>query len=446
VNRGQARTIELAALYGLPFIVGLYYIAAVQAIAYSPDGAFRAYLAAGDLRAGLPGSGLAGSSPAPLWVFFLAAADGLGLDLLLSSKILSLIFCCFALLGMYLFTSTLIGDRIAGLLATLVVALDPWLLQAGPSGTSAGLALALSVGSLFFIHRGDFALGSLFAGLTSIVFWQAGALLPLIVAVIVRSHGLSPAAFRRIAGALVVYAAALLPWVLAAFLGDRPLLPGFVSGLDGLPLPAGRWAVLITGAGVGLLAAISPPVRHDGVRYPVTSRLPYWGWTAWLALCAWLWDPWFLILMIPVFFALMADGLSHLVASRAGSAIQYLAAIVAVSAVLVAVQQTLFLLSTRPAIAASLERGEETALASAWLRGSLRPSQSVEAEPQWQVSYLLGRRVDPIGRRSGSSPDVVLLADSALAGYREVYRPLPAPEGGGGPRLAVFLKQRDIKE
>jgi hypothetical protein len=446
MNEGPARALTLLARYGLPAVVGLYYVAALQAIAYSPDGAYRGYLAAIDLRAGGPPILAGASTLAPLWVLLLAAADALGIDLLLGSKILSLVFCCFGLLGMYLFASTLIGDRITGLLATLVAAVDPWLLQAGPSGTSTGLALALSVGSLFFMVRRDFALGSFFAGLTAAVFWQGGVLMMLIAALITRSHGFSRASLRRVAGALAVFTSALVPWVIAALLQERSPVPEFLSGSEPLVIGAGRWAIFLSGAAAVVVAIVAPPLRADAAPFPVLSRVPYWGWVLWLLVCAWLWDVWFLVLAVPPFFALAFDALAFLSAARAGSATRYLAAILAITAVLVAAQQALYLGSTRPAMAASVDRGEEAALAAAWTRGFLRPTQSLEAEPRWQVSYFLGRSVDPIGRKGAGGADMVICADSARAGYREAYRPLPGPPPGGGPRLAVFVKQQDLPQ
>jgi hypothetical protein len=172
-------------------------------------------------------------------------------------------------------------------------------------------------------------------------------------------------------------------------------------------------------------------------------RLPYWGWVIWLALSAWVWDPWLLIVAVPPLVTLSYDAVAALIVARAAGPARYLGGVIAVTALLVALQQALFFGWTRPAMAASVERGEEAALASAWMRSLIRPSLRVEAEPRWQVSLSLGRRVDPVSETERSDADILLRAGSPPPGYREAYRPLPGPSTGGGPRLAVYVKQKD---
>jgi hypothetical protein len=423
--------------FGMPLVVAVYYATAARGFAYTADPGYDATTWASLLlgsHAGVPGA----ETFSFFWTILLALGGTLGLDLLLTAKIMSLIFACFGLLGLYLLGVEILEDRVLAFSAAMVVALDPLLLQAGPSGTPATALLALSVASLFFARRRDFALAAVFAGLATACAWPAAMLMVALSVDVLSLHG-DRHRGKTLLAVLLVFLAVVSPWVLFAVKRGLPVIS---AGVPGSALSAGWWTVVpallcLVPAGAGILAVRRVRLLRLVVGEPLPGLMVWILWTAIVALVL-ARDFW--LAGAPVLVLGAMQGLRALVPALREERAGYSAAFGGVALLLV-VNQVIFLSVGRSGMARAIEEEREIVPLVQWVSARLPATITIESDAPGLVAYHLraGQRVTP---RRGSA-EFVIASERTLDGYREIFRPTrlgdDVLEGTAG-RFALFQR------
>jgi hypothetical protein len=403
--------------FGLPLVVAVYYATAARGFAYTAD---PGYAAAG--WASLLLGGRAGAPDAEMfslfWTTLLALGGTLGLDVLLVAKIMSLVIACFGLLGLYLLGVEILDDRVLAFSVVMVAALDPLLLQAGPSGAPATALLALSVASLFFARRGDFALAAVFAGLATVCAWPAAMLMVSVSVDVVSLPGDRPRG-KTLLAAFVVFAAIVSPWMFFAAQKGLPVISG--SGVPGAELSVGWWTFIpaflcLLPAIAGVLAVRRLRLLRLIVGDPARGLMI---WTLWTALVALLLARDFWLAGPPLLVLGGMQGLRALVPALREEHAGYSAAFGAV-ALLLAVNQAIFLSVGQASMAGAIEDEREIVPIVQWVETRLPATIAIESDVPGLVAYHLrtGQRVTP---RKGIA-EYVIAQERSLDGYREIFR------------------------
>jgi len=436
--------------YGLPLTVLVFYMTASRSIAYAPESTYVHLWYAGDF---LEGDGLAGpewtgfgGTPSPLWVSFISGGGALGLDLLLTARIFSLFFSCVVLLLTFLVAVELLSSRIMALCATLVVAVDPWLLQIAPSGGAGAIGLVLSLAAVYFHLRGERVLPVIFSGLCTLVCWQAFMLFVLLLL-----HGIlfSPPGRRyprNVVGPLLVYSSVLLPWVAVGTLTGAGLLPLSIGETATMPWPGLiAWILLLVLATAGIL---SEGGSGEGVRGFLVAHGVTVVWMLWLLVLGFGHSRELLLFAYPVVVVFGFLGLRRLMRGLYAGEVPHFPLFVATALFMLA-NQTGYHLYVKPGMSRSVSTVNALAAIAGWMRTETSRETSVRSEEPWTLSYLSHRRVEPIEGGSAGPVELVVISEKEVGGFTEVYRPalelLRGGKGGEG-RYAVWRRMETIIE
>jgi hypothetical protein len=441
VKQEQNPVILQVVRYGLPLVVAVFYCTAALSFHYTPDST---YVPLQWVRSGegviLPLH--AGEGQNPLWMLLLKAGGVVRLDLLLTAKVFSLVFCCFSLLALYLVAVAVTRDRLLALCCALVAALDPLLLQAGPSGGGLGLGLSLSLTAMFFLLRGEDLPAALFAGLCSLVFWQAFLLFALIL-VDIGINRPAPGKSRWLIGAVsIVYGVVVAPWVLVALAYGRSPAPELVPFAE---FPAVTWLrvlLLLLCAGLVVAGFIFNRKSGKAEESPVRSGAILWSWVLWMAICGVVWgqDFWFLGALLIVVGAF--DGLRRVVTVRSAIEPAYAFAFL-LTGVFLFINQFTFISSVKPVMARVADEAQDLEYVAFWAKAHVPPAAKIQSEKTGLVGYITERSVDTLPDGAGPVAEFVVSTRSYLPGYVEVYRPqLSALDSlADGARVAFFQRQ-----
>ncbi|MEO8168000.1 MAG: hypothetical protein ABI623_07125, partial [bacterium] len=190
------------ARYGVPLVILIFYATASLYFNYSPDELFKTAVNVRD------------SSPASLWEVFLILGKFFGVDLLLTAKIFSMLFACFALLLSYLIAQEILHDYLLSFCVTLTLSMQPWLLQLAPSGNGFAFALFLLLAAIFFLLRNEYIIAAILGSLATLVLWQAvGIVIVIMVDVFLNSLD-KRRATKLMASVGLIFFAISLPWIL----------------------------------------------------------------------------------------------------------------------------------------------------------------------------------------------------------------------------------------
>ncbi|MGB2957870.1 MAG: hypothetical protein WBD30_03190 [Bacteroidota bacterium] len=450
MNQDANKLVLQIVRYGLPLTVLIFYVTASRSIAYAPESTYVYLWYAGDF---LQGSGLAGpewagfgGTPSPLWVTFISGGGRLELDLLLTARIFSLFFSCVALLLTFLVAVELLSSRIMALCATLVVAVNPWLLQMAPSGGAGAIGLVLSLAAVFFHLRGERILSVTFSGLCTLVCWQAFALFVFLLlhGILLASPGRrSP---RIVVGPLLVYTATVLPWIAVGMLAGAGLLPVSVGETAAMSWPGViAWILLLALATAGIL---SEGVPGEGVRGFLVAHGMVVAWVLWLLVLEFGRSRELLLFAYPIVVIYGFLGLRRLVRGLyAGEAPHY--PLFVATALLMLANQTGYHLYVKPGMSKSVATVNALAAIAGWMRTETNRETSVRSEVPWTLSYLSQRQVEPIASGSLRPVELVVTSEKEVGGFTEVYRPaleLLRDAKGGGGRYAVWRRTDTIIE
>lgn len=225
----NARPFRIVVIVALPVCVGLFYLTAVNHFGYTPDDTYIYLQYARNIlngegisfNAGIPSYGFT----SPLWLGFITVVGKGGGDLLVVAKSLDLILAAIALLLLYLLGYELYRDHAVALLAMIAVSLNIWLLRWAGTGMDASLTLALVFATVLFTLRNNYMYAAVAAAFAQLARPEAILLFPLIVADLFVNDRSPRHAFRHAALMLVLYAALVLPWPIAAYKNFGTALP-----------------------------------------------------------------------------------------------------------------------------------------------------------------------------------------------------------------------------
>jgi hypothetical protein len=433
--------------YGLPLTVLAFYLTASRSLEYAPESTFVHLRYAGDflLGEGMAGPGWAGfgGTPSPVWVLFISGGGALGLDLLLTARIFSLFFSCLVLLLTFLIAVELLSSRIMALCVTLVVAVDPGLLQIAPSGGAAPIGLALSLGAIFFHLRNERILPVVFSGLCTLVCWQA---FPLFVSLLLHRLLLAPPGRRGLrlwVGPILVYSSILLPWVVIGILVGARLLPLSIGETVGMSLPGMIARIL-------LLALAIAGIVSEGIVGTIRGFLTAHGvtvfWMLWLLVLGFAGSVELHLFAYPIVVVYGFLGLRQLVRILYAGEAPHVPLFIA-TALLMLANQTGYQLDVKPAMARSVSTANALAAVAGWMRTETAPEISVRSEKPWTLSYLSQRQVGPYAAGLSGTAELVVTARKEVDGFTEVYRPpLEMLRDGGGGGYAVWKRTDTIIE
>ncbi len=440
MKREQHPLILQIVRFGLPLVVAVYYATAARGFSYTADPGYAAAdwatLLLGQ-RTGIPGA----EGYSLFWTMLLALGGMLGLDLLLVAKIMSLLFACFAILGLYLLGVEVLDDRILAFSVALIAALDPLLLQAGPSGSPAAALLALSVASLFFLRRGDYALGAVFAGLSFLLAWPAMVLMvSLGIEVACLSDG-RPRVKTLLAAVLVFFAVVVPPVVFAGVKG-LPVVSG--NSVPGGALAIGWWTLIpavicLVPSVAGILAVRRMRLLRLIVGDASRGILL---WVIWTAAVGLIWSRDFWLAGSPVLLLGGMQGLRTLVPGLREEFANY-SVVFGATAFLLVVNQAIFLSVGSPRMKGTVEAEADIILITQWVSQKLPAGVTIDSEAPGLTGYHLrsGQQVAPL---SADIPgDYVIAVDRSVPGYRMIYRPSQSDEdplGNVSGRFALFQR------
>jgi hypothetical protein len=424
------------ARYGLPVLVLIFYIQAARFLDFTPDSGYVAPTYAAGL---LDGVGLEGppwdraaTTPSPLWVLLLSAGGALGIDLVFTAKIFGLFFACIVVLVTYLLAAEMLADRLLALCIGLLTATAPWLMGAAVGGGGIALAMALSMGGLFFCLRGDLLPGVLLAALAGLILWPALLLAVLLVADDMRRAPTAGERRRRTTTAGLLLSSVLAAWALLAWklgAGVVPLATGRLEALD--PVTIISTTVL---AGGGLVVIMGAAWRGR-IIIGRSSRLPLvMIWCAAAVVTGVASGSDALLLVLPLLLMLGYLGIAVAAPPSAPDGRLRMGPVFAATAVLLLANQVGLYLYARPVMLAGAVETAQVEAAASWVRAAEPAGVTVASDRPWTVMYLTRGAVTPWAEDARPQPEVVVLSAGELPGYTRAYR-APLELGPGGTEI-----------
>ncbi len=412
------------ARYGVPGIILIFYITAAMGFSFTPDGTFLGLQWVHGITQGLgfhgfapmPGSG----SPSPLWVMLVSIGTQLHLNPILLAKILSLSFCCAAIFLSYLLAYDITNDPLLALCVALLVATNGLLLQTAPSGTPHAIFAVAVLGALFSTLRSDYLLASISLGLACLLAWQAVVLVIPFVGHIWLSARTRSQRLRVLSGAYVALTALMAPWVIYALRHDIPWLTELPPSAIALANTDTGWiALTILGAGC-LIECVALLVLDFFRDASARHHLLILGWLLWLAACALLWDPGFLLAALPL-AAAYALASARLLAYRLGKERHAVAATFVLTALLLFFNQADLGNGRRAAMADAENAVQVQITLASKVKGAVPDEASLGAEWPGLIGYVAARPVTPLLPGSQPWTDFAITSERPIAGYTALY-------------------------
>lgn len=418
--------------YGLPVVVGIFYLTASLGFSFTSDSTFQMLGAARDATSVSEGF------PSPLWRFLLMIGGSLGVDQLLASKVLSLVFSCAAILMMYLVANEILGDRLIAFCVSLVFGMEGWMLQLAPSGSALTLAILLVLTGLFFMLRNEYVVAPFMLGLCTLVFWQAVVLLiPLWMDIWINSVNKRRAA-KVALSACIVYCSSLLPLVLYSWSSGTKGLPTMLQVAE-LPhisvMAAGILGLLglvgVTGFGLVMRSSekgIEALRTSCGVvAFMITLVLVGFAYRSQVWLAA---SP---VITVYAYYG-FAEILNRIRKQRLLYSLSFV-----LTGLLIVHLQIEYQRMNKPSMAAAVEQNVELRILSEWLRTNSSNGNSVCAEQPGIVGYYAERPVDPLSENKEPACALVVTSRREVAGYDLAFRPVAPPDDGR--HYAVWRKK-----
>ena len=413
--------------YGLPIVVGIFYLTASLGFDYTSESTFQL---TSIVRSGATFSGE--GFPSPLWQFILTLGSWLHLNTLLASKVLSLVFSCVAILVTYLIANEVLRDRLIAFCVSLAMAMQGWLLQTAPSGSALTLAITLTLAGLFFTLRNEYVVAPFMFGLCTLVFWQAVFLLvPLCLDIWMNSVS-KQRSVKVVLSGCIVYLSALLPWVLYVWKNDVNGLPILlqVSELPQVSFPS--WIVIT------VLLAIACSGFVVGVRFSqdrmetVRTNIGVMIFVIILAFLGIVYHAEVWIAVIPIIATYAFSGIAELLKRLGRPHVLYGTSLMLTGLLLVHLQFDYYRWN-KAAMGAAIGRAGELRIVGEWLKLNSVVSHTVCAERPFALAYCAERPVALIGNHDESCGDLIVTSRREVAGYDVVFTPEPVHESSGIP-------------
>lgn len=402
--------------YGIPVVVGLYYINAYFFFDFTPDSTFLAQ----QYFTGIA-SPAQWTSPEPAWMFLSHFGTTLGLDKLLVMKVLSLLCSCCVILFSFLLGLEIIGDRFVALCVSFSLAVQGWLLQLGPSGSALPFALALMLVSLFFLFRNEYLLASVFSGVASLVFWQAGLLVGIIaIDVFINSRDARRAGKVAISMLLVLFGM-VVPWLLYAWSTNSGLVPSLVE-FGAWPERGFLFFLFVVLTAVTALGSLFPLEKS---REEILKFIPLLLWVGlFLVFGAASQTVDLYYLTLPAVTILGFNGMRRFL-EQSGRQRSVMVFSLLLTTLIVLVNQIQFFGSGQTFIRKTISQNRELEEIGVWLKVHLT-NESVSADRNGIVGYFAQTRVDQGQERP--TTHFVVTDQRNLRGYKEIFSSADAAE------------------
>ncbi len=443
-DQAQHPMVTRVVRYGLPVVVLIVYLTAVQRFAYTPDSTYSSAIVTQNLVIWgafvLPPSLEGAMTPSPLWALLQLAGAQASTDLVLFAKVFSLLFSCIAVVLAYLVANEVTDDRLLAFSASFVLGMQAWFLYLAPTGSALPLAIALTLGCAFFLLRNEYILAALLAGLATLVFWEGAVLFVLVIADLMVNSIFRMRALRTGGVALLVYGVVVSPWLITCARRGIPAIPALVP-LESVPdfgLPALAGIVLTA---VLALAGIAVSIRYGEGWVHVRTHGALIIWTALMLLggIAGSWERFALavpFLVVGAFVGIQRG--MHAIRRQEGP--YYIAFGFAV--VMLLVNQVGYYRYASPSAGEARETTRECIEIGSWIKSHCGDSLQIVSDRPGEIGYRTGMYVIPPGAAGSAAADVVVASADSLTDYELVYRP-PAQDlvQAGEQRLAVWKRR-----
>jgi hypothetical protein len=442
VNSEESRFLHQIARYGLPSIIVVFYFTAATQFEYTPESTFLSFQYSGNTTSGNALSGIAGFA-SPVWMALVLIGGWFQLNGLLTVKILGLFFSCLVIMIAYLLAFEVLRDRLMAFCISLIVGMQAWFLQAGPSGSAFAIGLMLSLATLFFLLRNEYVLASILIGLCTLVFWQAVGLLLFLLADIWLNSIDKRRASKVMASAALIFLSVLLPWLLFAMLYGFPVVPMLVplGEFTGITVWIGiALAVEVGLSTVGITFLMRSAVERKHI---VRTQSAVWLWMLWLAFVGSVGMKELWLMAIPLFIMYAFFGLKRLL--DAISRTHFVQPVMfALAGLLIALAQFEFHTVTRTAMENSIDQAQQEMSIAYWLKSTMPQDATIVADQPGRLGFYLGKAVSYPGRGATALADYVVTTASPIEGYEIAYVPVtlqPDKPGQIKGDLAVWSRK-----
>jgi hypothetical protein len=409
--------------YGLPLVIGIFYLTASLGFEFTADSAMQM---ASVVKLGFASS-IADGYASPQWQFLLMLGGWFHLDPLLTSKVLSLVFSCLVVFASYFVANEILRDRLIAFCVSLVLAMQGWLLQIAPSGSALSMAIALTLTALFFMLRNEYVVAPFLLGLCTLVYWQTAFLLiPLCVDIWINSVSKRRASKVMLSGCLV-YLSALMPFGLYAWINNVAAIPVLfrIVELPALSLLAVAVLVFLGTLGVAgfVFSLLMAETRLESVRTNVGTLLfmivlAFSGWILHL-------DVWYAAIPFIVVYAFF--GLAEMLKRMAKERLLYSAVFVLTGLLLILFQMDYYR-GNKPSMAAAISQTTELRIAAEWIKMRTSSGQRVCAERPGVLEYYSERPVAPLNPADSLGADFVITSQRDVTGYEVAFQPEVMPD------------------
>ncbi|MGD0337856.1 MAG: hypothetical protein ABSB78_03610 [Bacteroidota bacterium] len=207
-------------VFGLAAIVLVFYGASIAHFYYTPDETY-VYLQYGRNIAHGDGFSFNPHEPAygvtsPLWTLLIACENFFSIDVVLGTKALDLFIASLGLIVFFMLAIEILRHRILALLATLAFSMNVSFLQWSSSGLETSLAVFLALLAAWYCMRNEYVIGSVIAGLLSLVRPEAILFIVIIIADIFFNTVERRRAIKTVGLSLLAFCLVILPWYIFA--------------------------------------------------------------------------------------------------------------------------------------------------------------------------------------------------------------------------------------
>ncbi len=439
IDEHHPATVQIAR-FGLPLVILIFYITASLSFEYTPDSTY-SLLQQVKVRSEPGSADAVSNASSPLWMLLIEIGRLVHVDALVTAKVFSLFFCSFIILFSYLLANEVLRDRLLSFCVALVVSMQWWLLQAGPSGSAVGIGVLLSLVSVFFLLRNEYLLSALFIGLSTLVFWQSVGLFVLLMTDIALNSVDRRLAVKMMGGVVLVYCCVVLPWVLYAVTHALSMVAVLVP-LDGFPgfLPVTIIALSVLG-GLSLAAVIVIARSSEEGKMVIRTQVAPLVWICVVFLVGSIANPEFIYMGIPPLIVYGFLGLREMLVWARWERRVYAVALV-LTGLLILQNQATFGSARSEIFQRTIDENRELASIAIWLKANTSAETLVVTDKPGIVGYYSDLSV-AVPEKTVNAPYVVSKA-TELEGYELVFTPTGEGLGGipaGGSLYSVWRKK-----
>jgi hypothetical protein len=443
VNSEDSRFLHQIARYGLPSVIVVFYFTAATQFEYTPESTFLSLQYASNVTPGNILHEITIGFASPIWMLLVVIGGWFDLNSLLTVKVLGLFFSCLAIVISYLLAFEVLRDRLMAFCISLIVGMQAWFLQAGPSGSAFTIGLMLSLAALFFLLRNEYVLASILIGLCTLVFWQAVGLLVLMLGDIWLNSIDKRRAPKVMVSTVLVYLCVLLPWLLFAILYGFPLVPVLVplGEFTGISL----WMGIALTIQVGLAAAgVTFLMKAEvGRSHVLRTQSVVWLWMIWVALAGSIWMQELWLMLIPLLITYSFFGSRQLL-NVIGRPQNVHPVMFVLTGLMLALAQVEFHTVTKNTIENSIDRAQQHVSVAYWLKATVPQHATIAADQPGRLGFYLGKAVSYPGRGTHALADYIVTTVSPIEGYEIAYVPVtlqPNEPGQTRGGLAVWSRK-----